>query len=140
MPSLLDVAPPELTAETVEIRGTPLTVSAIDNEGWARLHARFPELRSLLAGREAALSPIVAMKSQAALIAAGLGHPDDDETERLVMERLNAEDQKQIVETVVRLSMPGHVFGPLLNGAAGDPVVAQSTAVRDTKSPRLSRP
>lgn len=119
MPSLVDVAPPELTAETVDIRGTPLRVQAIDNEGWMRLHARFPELGAILDGRADDLTRLEALRVQAGLIAAGLGQIDDAETERLVLDKLAPADQQRIMETIFRLSMPGDVYRPLLDGAAG---------------------
>lgn len=129
MPSLLDIAPPEITAETVDIRGTALKVSAIDNEGWMRLHARFPELRSLVSGRPGDMSPAVVLKMNAALIAAGLGKADDAEIEHAALDRLSIVDQSQIVEVIVRLSMPGHVFGPLLNGVERHPELAAPPTV-----------
>lgn len=134
MPSLLDIAPPEITAEDVDIRGTRLSVKGLPAEEWARLYARFPELRAVVAGRAENVSTLAAFAGQAALVAAGLGKPCDGDTEHLVMERLNRDEQQTLVETIVRLSLPGHVFGPLLNGAALDPVVtAPATEASATK-------
>lgn len=115
MPSLADLAPPELTAETVEIRGVELKVRAIDNDGWMRLHTRFPALRAILSGRS--VPRVEEVEMQAGLIAAGLGKIDDPDTERLVLANLATEDQQRIMEVIFRLSLPGHVYGPLLNGA-----------------------
>lgn len=120
MPSLADVAPPELTAETVDIRGTPLRVQAIDGEGWMRLHTRFPELAPILDGRAGDLTRLETLRVQAGLIAAGLGAPDDAATERLVVDKLTPADQQRIMEVIFRLSLPGHVYRPLLDGAADD--------------------
>lgn len=136
MPSLLDIAPPELTAEEVDIRRgeklTKLKVGGVPNDGWAALYARFPAMRALVAGRtEEAPAPEL-FAAQAALIAAGLGSLGNPEIERGIMDRLTADEQISIVNTIVRLSMPGHVFGPLLNGAAA-PDDAPSTAEPATK-------
>jgi hypothetical protein len=133
MPSLLDIAPPEITAEEVDIRGTRLSVRGLPAEEWARLYARFPELRAVVAGQAENVSNLAAFAGQAALVAAGLGKPGDNNTEHLVMERLGHDEQQRIVETILRLSMPGHYFGPLLNGAALDPVVALSTEASATR-------
>lgn len=118
MPSLLDIAPPELSAETVEIRGTKLSVGGIAADGWAALYSRFPVLRALVTGRTADLPLEELIRGQAALIAAGLGSAGDPEIEGAVMDLLTVDDQRQIVETVVRLSMPGHYLRPLLDGQA----------------------
>jgi hypothetical protein len=57
MPSLVDIAPPELTAEEVEIRGTKLKVQGISGEGWMTLYARHPVMRALVArGRDIRLA------------------------------------------------------------------------------------
>jgi hypothetical protein len=133
MPSLVDIAPPELTAEEIDIRGTKLKVQGISGEGWMTLYARHPVMRALVAGRTEGLSAADTFASQAALIAAGLGQLGDENTERLVMDRLTTEEQRQVVETIVRLSMPGHLFGPLLNGGGADVVAAHSIAEPATK-------
>lgn len=136
MPSVLDIAPPELTAEEVEIRRgdeiTKLKVGGIPNDGWAALYARFPAMRALVAGRAEETPPPELFAAQAALIAAGLGSLGNPEIERGVMHRLTADEQNSIVQTIVRLSMPGHVFGPLLGGAAA-PDDGPSTAEPATR-------
>lgn len=132
MPSLLDIAPPEITAEEVDIRGTKLRVQGIGADEWARLYARFPDLRAFIAGERESMPALSRVQSQAAVIAAGVGSPGDPEMERAVMERLSNDDQGRIVDVINRLSMPGHIFGPLLNGAApADP--APSTEAPATK-------
>lgn len=133
MPSLLDVAPPELMAEEIDIRGTKLKVQGITGEGWMILYARHPVMRALVSGRAEGLSAVETFAAQAALIAAGLGQVGDAETERLVMDRLTTDEQRQVVEMIVRLSMPGHVFGPLLNGGGADAAAAHSIAEPATK-------
>jgi len=119
MPSLLDIAPPELSAEEIDIRGTKLRVSGIVAEDWAALYARFPTLRLIVSGRSGdTVSPVELLGAQAGLIAAGLGQIGNAEIEHAVVERLGAEDQKAIVEAIMRLSMPGHIFSPLLGAGA----------------------
>ena len=133
MPSILDIAPPELTAEEVDIRGPKLRVQGIGADGWVRLYTRFPELRAMLTGNMDGVSELAAFSAQVALIAAGLGKPDDAETEQAIMRRLSREDIQLLGQAINRLSQPGHVFGPLLNGAALDGDAAPDTAVPATK-------
>jgi len=120
MPSLLDIAPPELSAETIDIRGTSLKVCGIGADAWAVLYSRHPDLRAIVTGRTEGLSPISMFAAQAALIAAGLGSLGDVEIERAVMSRLTADEAGTIAAMIVRLSMPGHVFAPLLEAVAKD--------------------
>lgn len=118
MPSLLDIAPPELSAEDVDVRGVKLRVQGLSARQWAGLYARFPDLRAQMAGRqEQAPTAIDSLRSQAAMIAAGLGQDGNPEIERAVVERLSLEDQNQVIAVILRLSLPGHVFGPLLDAA-----------------------
>jgi hypothetical protein len=124
MPSLLDIAPPAITAEEVDIRGTRLSVAGVSAKEWARLYARFPDLRAVVAGQAEGTSNLAAFAGQVALIAAGLGKPADEKIEHVVMERLSRDEMRQLTETIVRLSLPGHVYGPLLNGAALAPAAA----------------
>lgn len=125
MPSLVDIAPPELTAEEIDIRGTKLKVQGITGEGWMTLYARHPALRAIVSGHTEGLAPAELFASTVALIAVGLGS-GDPKTERLVMDRLTTDEQRQVAEVIVRLSMPGHVFGPLLNGGVADAAAARS--------------
>lgn len=119
MPSLADVAPPELAAEEIDVRGTLLKVRGLSGEEWMALYARFPEFAAVLGGKsDAQISGITEVRSQAALIASALGCPGDAATEALVLERLSGDDQRLVMSAAVRLSHPGHIFGPLLNGAA----------------------
>lgn len=119
MPSLLDIAPPEINSDTVEIRGVPLTVHGVTAAQWAELYRRFPELRAVVAGRQTDSTNVIpAFEGQVALIAAGLGNPGDAETENQIIDRLTSEDQRALVEGILRLSLPGHIFGPLRNGHA----------------------
>lgn len=120
MPSLLDIAPPELSAEEVDIRGTKISVRGVTAEEWAQLYARFPALKSIMGGRAADGSQLDQVRGEAALIAAGLGKMGNAEIERAVLDRLTAADKRVVLETIGRLSLPGAVFGPLLDEPALD--------------------
>jgi hypothetical protein len=118
MPSLLDIAPPELSAETIDIRGTPLKVSGIGADHWAALYSRFPELRAVVTGKgNAADHPVEQFNAQVALIATGLGSHGDPEIERGIIDRLTTAEQLVLVQAIVRLSLPGYVMSPLLKAA-----------------------
>lgn len=119
MPSLADVAPPELSTEEVDIRGTKLNVVGLSGEQWARFYAEFPELAAALSGQTGEpLWGVKELRAYSAVVAAALGRPGDEETEAMARNNLSREDLSSIVMTAIRLSHPGHVFGPLLNGAA----------------------
>lgn len=122
MPSLLDIAPPELSAEEVDIRGAKLRVRGVTGEEWAALYARFPILKNVMGGRAVNVPLLDQLRAQAALIAASLDKMGDAEIERAVLDRLTVGDQQVVLETIGRLSLPGAVFGPLLDepAEAGD--------------------
>jgi hypothetical protein len=120
MPSLLDIAPPEIAGKEVDIRGTKLPIAGIAAIDWAKLYARFPELRAVVSGRETPgednARNVQMMLAQCALIAAGTGHPGDAEVERAAMVQITREEQAMLAEEIIRLSNPGDVFSPLLDG------------------------
>ena len=117
MPSLLDIAPPEIGAKEIEIRGTVLRVRGIAAVDWASLYARFPELRAMVGGGSEDIDRIRAMMAQSALIAAGTGNPGDADVERAAMTNLSADERQSLIEDIIRLSLPGDVFSPLLDAA-----------------------
>lgn len=134
MPSLLDIAPPELAGKEVTVRGVSLPLRGIPAIEWAHLYARFPELRRIVSGRsDGAEPPARMLLAQAALIAAGTGHPGSEEVERAAMMNLTGEEQRGLVEEIVRLSMPGNVFGPLLDEGPAEAGGGPSTAEPDTR-------
>jgi len=144
MPSLLDIAPPEISAVEIDIRGTVLRVAGIAAIDWAMLYGRFPELRKLMIGEADEDMPRLRfLAAQSAVIAAGTGHPGDAEIERASMKVLTFDERQQLFDEVVRLSLPGDVLSPLLDGsppaAVGANGAARSTAAAATKSPRQSR-
>lgn len=122
MPSLLDVAPPEIATEIVDIAGTPIEVRGIDARGIAALMKRFPSLRRIAAGREddESLDEDAAEangKAQIAAIAAGLVEPVPED----VIERnTNLAERAELFDAIMRLTNPPRRRGPLGgNGAAG---------------------
>jgi hypothetical protein len=121
---LLDIAPPEISAEIVDIRGQQIRVRGLGIDEWAVLYSRFPELRALVAGGampEGAQQPTAQarlMAAQAALIAAGAGHLSDEDRERAVLRSFTQDDVTAAATAIIRLSLPGHVFGPLLEPGA----------------------
>lgn len=119
MPSLADVAPPELSTAEVDIRGTKLKVFGLSGEQWMRFYAEYPELAALLSGQTGdPLWGVKELRAYSAVVAAALGVPGDEKTEAMARDNLSRDDLWLIVGTAIRISQPGHVFGPLLNGAA----------------------
>lgn len=134
MPSLLDIAPPEIAAERVNIRGSELEVRGIRNREWAALLRRFPELRKQAAGitvpeEDMAVASIEIMP---AVIAAGLGNTGDEKTEALIAERLSDAEQAEVFGVIMRLTNPP---APLAESPA---VVGQAGGKAATTSPRQS--
>ena len=50
MPSLLDIAPPELVTRDIKIEAGTVTVQGITGETWCELYARYPALKTLVGG------------------------------------------------------------------------------------------
>lgn len=133
MPSLLDVAPPEIAAQEFPVRGVKLQLRGVIAADWAVLYGRFPDLRRVVTGKvDGTESPVQMVAAQAALIAAGLGQLGDPDIERSAMSNLTGDEQRGITETILRLSLPGDVFSPLLDAAAPDAADASGRAA-DTK-------
>lgn len=108
MPGLLDIAPPEILAERIDIRGTELEVRGIRNREWAALLRRFPELRKQAAGIAVPEEDMafVSIEVMPAVIAAGLGNIGDAKTETLICERLTDAEQAEVFGAVMRLTNP----------------------------------
>jgi len=119
MPSLLDIAPPDIGAKDVDIRGTVLRVRGIAAIDWAILYARFPELRIMVGGGSEDIDRLRAMMAQSALIAAGTGKPGEADVERAAMTNLSADERQSLIEDIIRLSLPRDVFVPLLDAGPG---------------------
>lgn len=118
MTSLLDIAPPEIATANVAIkRGDTiqiLTVKGLSSLDLARLMKRFPEFRKLAAPGAASDGELaeMGMETVPVVIAMGLGTPDED-TERLVGERLSIEEQAELVTAIMELTNPPRAGGPL---------------------------
>lgn len=136
MPGLLDIAPPEIVAERIEIRGGTLEVRGLRNREWVALLRRFPELRQpqVLGADDLDAEKIDLMeKIMPAAIAAGLGVSGDETTEELVRERLSESEQQQVFNAIMRLTNPP---SPLAESPAQ---AGQSSAgAAETGSPRPS--
>lgn len=144
--SLLDIAPPEVTTEEIDIRGKKLALRGITNLELAVLLKRFPLLAKQIAGearRKALLAIETLTANQAAelarltiepedelllgietapaWIAAGLGEIGNEEIEAGVPARLSQEEQLACLAVVLRLTAPKKVedAGPL--ASAGQP-------------------
>jgi hypothetical protein len=118
MPGLLDIAPPEISVERVDIRGTELEVRGIRNREWAMLLRRFPELRKQAAGGSVSDEDmaVASIEIMPAVIAAGLGNTGDAKTEALIAERLTDAEQAEVFGAVMRLTNPP---SPLAESPAG---------------------
>lgn len=111
MVGLVDIAP---VTSTVSVRGQDITVTGVSARGIAHLLARFPELRALMTGREAALEDLLRLGGDviAAIIAAGTGAPGDADVEKAA-DNLTLEEQADLLGAIVELTMP-RGLGPLV--------------------------
>jgi hypothetical protein len=127
--SLLDIAPPEVVAEEVDIRGTKLRVRGITNLEMATIYKRFPVFAKMVAGdarRLELLAILTLTPGQAAelarltvapedelscnieiapaMIAAGLDELGSEEIEAGISQRLSKEEQRTVLAVVMRLT------------------------------------
>lgn len=136
MVGLIDIAP---VTTTVVIRGNTLTVVGVSAKGVAHLLARFPQLRALMTGRDVALDEIIRLGGDvvAAIIAAGIGKPGDEDQEQAV-DNLTLEEQADLLLAIVKLTIPNGV-GPLvekLSGLGMNPGQGGASATLASKSRR----
>ena len=142
MVSLLDIADQQ---RTVTIRGKDVAVFGISAQDIVYLFGKFPELRLLMSGKQADLTPETLLKlapgAVAAAIAAGTGSAGDENAEA-VAARLGLGEQLDLLAAIFELTFPQGV-GPfvakldalgLLKSADGASGWAQ-----DTKSPEPSK-
>ena len=108
MPGLLDIAPPEVVAERVTIRGAELEVRGIRNREWAALLKRFPELRKQAAGLAVSEEDmaVASIELMPAVIVAGIIDAEHDLTEGDVAERLSDAEQAEVFGVIMRLTNP----------------------------------
>jgi hypothetical protein len=128
MAGLLDIAP---LVEEVDIRGTKIDVGGISASGVADLLSRFPELQNL---KELATDRLISMGGEVvqAVIAAGCGKPGD-EAQEAAAGNLSLGDQAELLNAILRISLPNGLapilrLGAILNGDAA------AQKVRVTKS------
>lgn len=138
MPSLLDIAPPEISAEEIDIRGTKLAVRALGARDIATLFKRFPVMARQAAKAE--VDPgdalISSIEAAPAIIAAALDCLGDAATEELVEKRLSAEEKRDVLAVVMRLTGPDSDPLALPVGNAAGP--AGPGKEPDTSSPSPS--
>ena len=113
MVSLLDIADQQ---KTVPLRGKDVTVRGISAQDVVYLLGKFPELRSLMAGNRADVTPESLLKfapaAVAAVIAAGTGSAGDEKAEA-VAARLAIGEQVEILAAIFELTFPQGI-GPFV--------------------------
>lgn len=135
MPSILDIAPPEIATERFEIRGGAVEVRGLRNREWAALLRRFPDLlRQQTADGEANPDFLDRMESiLPAVIAAAVGACGDAESEKAIAERLTEPEQAQIFAAIMRLTNPP---SPLAESPAPAGQVAGNGSAAPTSTPQ----
>jgi hypothetical protein len=143
MPGLLDIA---AAPSRVVVRGTEIDVFGVSAEGIAYLISNFPEIKSLLTGKEIALDvnalATTAPKALAAIIAAGTGNVGNRDAEA-VAASLSVDEQAEILARIVELTFPRGI-GPFAEAIQrlAEKVGAGSgagTKAQDSTSPRQSK-
>lgn len=103
---LADIAPAEVVARQIEIRGETLTVRGVKNKEWVVLLERFPEVAKLLNGQNMSMMEIYSSAVDGvipAIIATGLGNCGDQNTETLIADRLSEAEQFALFEVVMEM-------------------------------------
>lgn len=115
MPSLLDIIG---ITETVPIGSVDIEVGGVSAGDIARLLARFPELRAMMAGRTVELDKLIAIGGDAvaAIIAAGTRHAGEAEHEAAAA-RLGVANQAELLGAILRLTFPNGI-APLVEQLA----------------------
>ncbi len=116
MAGLVDIA---AVTETVAVGGVEVEVTGVSARGVASLLGRFPELRKLMTGIEVAVEDMIAVgpDALAAILAAGTGAPGDKAAEA-VAARLPLDAQANLLEAILRITLPGGV-GPFVEKLSG---------------------
>lgn len=117
MPSLFDIAPPEIATEAVDIRGMAIEVRGLSARAIARLMKRFPDMRAQSAGRDVSQDDmlVTGIEAAPAIIAEGLVEPVPEEE---IVRRLSPDEQASLIAAIMRLTNPPAPAGPLAEGAA----------------------
>jgi hypothetical protein len=140
MVGLADIAPATAKVDCGGER--PVEVRGVSIRGASNLMERFPELQKFFRGM--AVSPDelikIAPDAVAAIIAAGVGKPDDMETEA-VADVLPLDAQIDLLEAILRLTMPRGVgpFAEKLMRLMGQRAAEASASVPATTSASRSK-
>jgi len=112
MASLLDIAP---AAKTVPVLGVQIEVMGVSTKGIVTLMTRFPQLADMLGGKDVDVPGLMALSGDIvpAIIAAGCGHPGDEQHEAAAS-RLPIEAQADLIGAILEVTMPGG-FGPFVD-------------------------
>jgi len=107
MADLLDIAP-STAVEAVKLEDRFITVRGLNGDAIASIVSRFPKLVALLDGNADEFGPkIIAHfgSAIAPIIAAGCGHPGDEQYEHAAANLL-VEDQLKLVKAIIGLTFP----------------------------------
>jgi hypothetical protein len=135
MPSLLDIAPPEIATERVTVRGVELEVRGLSALDIARVMKRFPDIRLQSVGKDVPAEDMLltSLEATPAIIAAGLGQGGNQEIENQVAIRLSPDEQAALLDAIMTLTNPAGKSGPLASAPANGATGAPSTAAAVTK-------
>ncbi|RUV75927.1 MAG: hypothetical protein EOR30_17040 [Mesorhizobium sp.] len=140
MVGLLDIAP---LTERVPVGNATVEVFGVSAKGVVSLLARFPEVRMLMVGKDVGIDKLMEMGGDAiaAIIAAGIGFPGDEEQEKAAG-RLSVEAQADLLTAILKVTLPNGI-GPFVEkltalGATVGVAAAASPRVPATKSPKSS--
>jgi hypothetical protein len=149
MADLRDIAP-STAVEAVKIGDRFINVRGLHCDGLASILSRFPELGKLLNGGYIEMGPkLVAQfgNAVAPIIAAGCGHLNDEESEKLAATLL-IEDQIKLVTAIIGLTFPKGLISfitaiatattKLLEGAEGEKPVTMRLKRSPSTSPSSS--
>ncbi|KLK91424.1 hypothetical protein AA309_20225 [Microvirga vignae] len=140
MSGLLAIAP---VNETVTVQGVKIHVYGVSLEGAADLLNRFPELRALFTGRDVPVADLAAKApaAVAAIIAAGIGYPGDEEQEHAAR-RLPLEAQLDLLAPILKLTLPNGVsaFAEKLKALMGSVTVTDGSAASAPATNSRKRP
>jgi hypothetical protein len=142
MVSLLDIADRQ---KTVTIRDKDVAVFGISAQDIVYLFGKFPELRLLMSGKQADLTPETLLKlapgAVAAAIAAGTGLAGDEQAEA-VAARLGLGEQLDLLAAIFELTFPQGV-GPFVQKLDALGLLRNADAAsgwaQDTTSPEPSK-
>jgi hypothetical protein len=117
MVGLVDIAP---LTETVECNGVEIEVTGISVMNIAQLLGQFVELRKFWTTEELNVERLIELGPEviAAIIAAGTGEANDDDIKRVV-KRLPFSAVFELIEAIVRVTLPGGGLGPFMERAVG---------------------